>query len=433
MRELRYPVIGLLVRCGLAFLPFRAHSSLARARVAAPTLPTFELRRLVERCRRAWKFTGGTERLGDKLRKSARAEVRMAVPRRVLIAAFALALPASAAALVAAAEPPKINKPRPVPLNPEEVEPLPPAVIDQTLAVEGQDVKAKKIETRLSVEVLVNGRGPYRFIVDSGADSSVVGLKIARDLELPLGSPAILNATTSRDLVDRVKVAELTLGPTRVTDLELPALDEEDLGGEGMIGIDALVSKRLMMDFEKRMIKVEDATIPERRYPGEIVVTARRQRGQLILTHVRAAGLPLDAVIDTGTQITIGNLALRDKLIRGNRDKFITITVIGVTGVPMEVQVARIGELQLGPITINDVPMAFADLPPFKRFGLANEPALLLGTDLLETFRRVSLDFRARKVRFQLRRCKTEGVILSTDPNNFSRISSTGTPDVCGR
>jgi hypothetical protein len=95
--------------------------------------------------------------------------------------------------------------------------------------------------------------------------------------------------------------------------------------------------------------------------------------------------------------------------------------------------VARIGELQLGPITIADVPMAFADVPPFKLFGLSDQPALLLGTDLLETFRRISLDFKARKVRFQLRKCKPEGVIISTDPDNFSRLSSTGTEDVCGR
>src|SRR5690349_2991941 len=68
----------------------------------------------------------------------------------------------------------------------------------------------------------------------------------------------------------------------------------------------------------------------------------------------------------------------------------------------------RSGELQLGSVVFRDVPMAFADVPPFKMFGLSEEPALLLGTDLLETFRRISLDFRARKVRFQLRSCKTE-------------------------
>jgi hypothetical protein len=95
-------------------------------------------------------------------------------------------------------------------------------------------------------------------------------------------------------------------------------------------------------------------------------------------------------------------------------------------------QVARIGELRLGKITLHDVPMAFADAPPFRLFGLMDQPALLLGTDLLENFRRISLDFRARKVRFQLRKCKTQGFIISTDPNNFTRISSTGSPDVCG-
>jgi hypothetical protein len=77
--------------------------------------------------------------------------------------------------------------------------------------------------------------------------------------------------------------------------------------------------------------------------------------------------------------------------------------------------------------------MAFADVPPFKLFGLANEPALLLGTDLLESFRRVSLDFRGRKVRFQLRRCGSQGIVVSTSPHTFSRLSSTGDSSICAR
>jgi hypothetical protein len=335
--------------------------------------------------------------------------------------------------LAAADEPPKISRPKPAPPGtPSYVPPLPPAQFDPGLAVGGQDVKAKKVETRLTVDVLINGHGPYRFIVDSGADTSVVGVALATNLQLPLGTPVTLDGMTSRDIVDRVKVDELTLGPTTIRDLQLPALREYDVGGDGIIGIDALVQKRLMMDFEKKLIKVEDASVRYVPVPGEIVVTARRERGQLILTHVRAAGVPLDAVIDTGTEITIGNLALRDLLIKGNRDKFIEVPVIGVTGVTQKLQVARIGSLQLGPVTISDVPIAFADVPPFKTFGLSGQPALLLGTDLLESFRRISLDFKARKIRFQLRKCKPEGVVISTDPDNFSRLSSTGTQDVCG-
>jgi hypothetical protein len=348
---------------------------------------------------------------------------------------LALALMFSAVAGDAVAQAPRISKPKPVPPGtPVTMPPLPPAQMDSTLNIGGDNKKARKIETRMRVDVMVHGRGPYRFVVDSGADSSVVGLRLARDLQLPLGTPAILNGMTDRSLVDRVKVNELVLGPSTIRNLQVPALREEDLGGQGMIGIDALVRQRLMMDFEKRVVKVEDARTPMQHYFGEIVVTARRQRGQLILTQVRAVGLPLDAVIDTGSEITIGNTKLRDKLIRGNRDKFLTTDMIGVTGKTVKINLAVISELQLGPVTLRDVPIAFADVPPFKVFGLDDEPALLLGTDILETFRRVSLDFRARKVRFQLRKCDSQNVILSTSSTFWmTRISSSGTTDVCGR
>ena len=327
---------------------------------------------------------------------------------------------------------PAFGKPKPV--QPTQMPPLPPAVIDDTLQIGGEDINARKINTRMTVEVHVNGQGPYRFLVDSGADSSVVGQRIARDLQLKAGTPVILNGMTGSAMVDRVLVDSLSLGVSTIHDLEIPALKEQDLGGEGMIGIDALVEQRLMMDFEKRVIKAEDAREPARMLDGEIVVKARRRRGQLILTQVRAAGLPLDAVVDTGSEITIGNIALRNKLIKGNRDKFFTVQATGVTGVTMELQLARVGELKLGSVTLRNVPIAFADVPPFRVFGLSDEPALLLGTDLLETFRRVSLDFRARKVRFQLRRCGSSGIIISTSPSmSITRLSSDDRAAVCKR
>jgi hypothetical protein len=355
---------------------------------------------------------------------------RLAIRRFSLI--LALGLTSSAVGAGATAQAPQISKPRPAPPSVSTMPPLPPAAIDDSLAVEGDDIDAREVETRLSVEVRVNGRGPYFFVVDSGADTSVVGLRIARELQLPLGRPVVLNNMTDRNIVDRVKVDELTLGPSTIRNLELPALREQDLGGAGLIGIDALVRQRLMMDFEKRQIKVEDASKPARSLPGEIVIVGRLRRGQLILTQVRAAGLSLEAVIDTGSQITIGNLALRDKLVRRRRDKLETISATGVTGKTVKLQFAQIAELRLGPVTLRNVPMAFADVPPFEVFGLSDRPALLLGTDLLETFRRVSLDFRARKVRFQLRRCKSQSVSISTS-SSLTRLSSTGAAEVCGR
>jgi hypothetical protein len=237
---------------------------------------------------------------------------------------------------------------------------------------------------------------------------------------------------TARNLVDRVKVDRLRLGSTDFTGLQLPALREEHLGSDGIIGIDALVQQRLMMDFEKKTISVEDSSKPYKALPGEIVVTARRKRGQLILTEVKAAGLQLDAVIDTGSEVTIGNIALRNRIAKRARDKLMTVTAIGVTGVPIQLEMAVLSELKVGSVRLTNVPVAFADLPPFDIFGLSKEPALLLGTDLLDTFRRVSLDFGARKVRFQLRRCGSNPVTISTMASSIARVTSTD-EQVCRR
>lgn len=313
--------------------------------------------------------------------------------------------------------------PKPVAVPPAPMRSLPPAIIDDTLAIEGENIDARKVQSRMTIAVQINGTGPYRFVVDSGADSSVVGRRVATTLALPLGRPVTVNGMTGSALVGRVLVDELGLGPVRVPDLELPVLEETDLGGDGMLGIDALANERLMLDFEKRLITVEDANRPPPRMDGEIVVTARRRRGQLILTQAKANGLPIDAVIDTGTEITIGNLALRDKIIRRRGVKVEKLLVTGVTGVTVELEMARVNEIRLGSVILRDVSIAFADVPPFEVFGLSKQPSLLLGTDLLETFRRVSLDFKARKVRFQLKKCKTTGIRLRTAPGgSLSRL-----------
>ncbi len=330
---------------------------------------------------------------------------------------------ASAGAASAAVNPPPVPR----------VLPVAPAVIDDGLTIGGNDLASRKVRTRMTVTVRINGHGPYHFVVDSGADTSVIGTRLARSLGLPATTPIILNGMTERARVDRVSVDQLQLGESRTESLELPILKEIDLGGDGMVGIDALVEQRLRLDFEKREINVEDAQRPTPKLDGEIVVTAHRRKGQLILTEARANGRPVDAVIDTGSEITIGNLALRDLLLRRDRAKASTIEVTGVTGTTVTLQLAEIAELRLGSIVLHDVPIAFAQVPPFAAFNLTDHPALLLGTDLMENFRRISLDFRARKVRFQLRKCGSAGMALSTSPYASAATVSSSGGAVCKR
>ena len=344
-------------------------------------------------------------------------------PRRTIAALCALLLAAQAGAA-------RERKP----LDPAaKMPPLAPAVIDDTLAIGGEELAARKLKSRLTVEVGVNGTGPYRFVVDSGADTSVIGTRLANALHLPAGQPVMLNGITESRQVERVLVDTLQVGPSQIRELELPRLDERDVGATGMIGLDALAGQRLMLDFEKRKVSVDDASRPAPRMDGEIVVTARLKRGQLILTQVKANGVPLDAVIDTGSEISIGNIALRNQLFRRRHREVQRIEVVGVTGAAVKLDLLVVDELKVGGIVLSKVPIAFADVPPFDVFSLSDHPALLLGTDLMEHFRKVSLDFRARKVRFQLRKCADEGIVVATT-HSMSRLNAErGNDAVCKR
>jgi hypothetical protein len=278
-----------------------------------------------------------------------------------------------------------------------------PATIDNNLEVTGDPVAAKEINTRMQVGVLVNGKGPYRFVVDSGADRSVIGEALALRLGLPAGSPVMLHSTGSARQTGTVHIDKLGVGTSTIHDISAPALPERFLGGDGLIGIDALIDQRLTIDFDRKTVVVQDTQRPEAAAgSGEIVITARRRKGQLILTQARA-GFPIAAVIDTGTEVTIGNSALRAKLLRRRQAPVLTTTLISVTGDEITADLLPVPEIRIGDLVLHDVLIAFSDLPPFKLFGLDQEPAILLGTDLLRSFRRVSLDFRRRKVRFTLR------------------------------
>lgn len=279
-----------------------------------------------------------------------------------------------------------------------------PATIDNSLEVTGDPVAAKEVNARMLVAVEIDNKGPFRFFVDSGADRSVIGYNLAQRLGLPAGPDVLLHSTGSAVQAHTVHIGTLHVGASTIHDISAPALPERFLGGDGMLGIDALIDQRLTIDFDKKTVVVQDTQRrDETAGPDEVVVVARRRKGQLILTQARAGATPVAAVIDTGTEITVGNSALREKLLRRSRTPVMTTTLISVTGDQIPADLLAVPEIRIGDLLMHNVLIAFSDVPPFKLFGLQNEPAILLGSDILSSFRKVSLDFRRRKVRFTLR------------------------------
>jgi predicted aspartyl protease len=277
-------------------------------------------------------------------------------------------------------------------------------VIDDCLTVQGQQMAARSIDSRMAIGVQVNGNGPFQFLVDSGADRSVIGAGLAHRLGLPAGETVRLNDVAGATQVGTFLVDDLKAGDSSTFAVLAPAIPEQALGAQGILGVDALADRRIMLDFDKNVVTLEDATRPETVAADEIVVIGRRRHGQLILTQVRVEGIPIYALIDTGSDITIGNIALLER-VAGSRHppEQMSLILNSVTGRSMPATGVLMKQIDIGGLRVRHLRVAFADVAQFAIFGLADRPALLLGTDALRGLRRMSLDFHRYRVRFQLR------------------------------
>lgn len=255
---------------------------------------------------------------------------------------------------------------------------------------------------RMTVDVRINDSRPYPFVVDTGAERTVIANDLARALSLESGPVLTLATISGRVAVPSFLIDNLNTSVVDIGGLEAPGLERADLGAFGLLGIDSLEDRRVLMDFRKRRMEVLDAPKirgRSRLENGMIVVQARRQAGRMILSSAEIGGARVDLIIDTGAQSSMGNEALRHKL-RSRR--YERVTLRSVTGAELLGDYTQIKQIQIGALAINDLPITFADNYAFKALNLERRPAILLGMDALRLFDRVVVDFANRRVAFDL-------------------------------
>jgi predicted aspartyl protease len=264
-----------------------------------------------------------------------------------------------------------------------------------------------ELDQRLTVPVAIGASGSYHFIIDTGAERTVVSRELAGRLKLVAGSPVNLTSMTGRSSVNTVIVPDLfieSIGERHT--IQAPALEARNLGAAGLLGIDTLRKHRVTIDFETGVMTVLPSEKRRRavsRDPEEIVVTARSLFGQLIVTDAYFGDTRIQVVLDTGSQVSMGNSALRRRVgIKPGQLKPIELT--SVTGGKMMADYTLVPRVKIGNVQFEWMPVAFADVAPFKKFGLDKKPGLLLGMDALRSFRRVEIDFPNRQVRFLMPR-----------------------------
>ncbi len=266
---------------------------------------------------------------------------------------------------------------------------------------------------RMTVMVNVAGQGPYAFLVDTGSERTAISRQLATELKLPSGVPARVHSVLGSQTVATVNIHQLGVGNRSLSVIDAPTFEAEHIGAAGILGIDSLRAQRVVFDFKAREMRIAPSRMDDvGRLEGDtIVVRARSRKGRLILTSVKLDGIPIAAIIDTGAQVSVGNLPLMRQLQRASRarrdrtDHRIndqSAIMESVTGQVKNVEIARVQRLDLGGVELRDVTVAFANARIFNELGYAGRPAILLGIDAMRSFDKVSIDFSRKKVRFVL-------------------------------
>ncbi|MFS0771936.1 retroviral-like aspartic protease family protein [Sphingomonas sp. 1P08PE] len=256
-------------------------------------------------------------------------------------------------------------------------------------------------EARMTVPVSIAGKGDWPFVIDTGAERTVVSRELATALALLPGRDVRVTTMAGTASTNTAQVPLLKVSRLAPAMIEAPVYARRHLGAQGMLGLDALQGHRVAIDFDRSRMTLTPSAARrrvQRRQADEIVVVARSLFGQLIVTDARWRNKRIAVVIDTGSAVTIANTAFLKLL--GSRPSIGRWNLLAASGQMVPADAYVVDRLQIGGLSLSGVPLAVADVAPFERFGLSKRPALLLGMQTLRSFRMVEIDFPNRAIRF---------------------------------
>jgi predicted aspartyl protease len=278
---------------------------------------------------------------------------------------------------------------------------------------------------RVLAAVTINGQGPFRLVVDTGATRSALapGVLAQLGLRADTANPVRLRGVTGTRIVPTVLVERLQAGEFLVANARLPIVEPGVLAdADGILGLAGLTQERLEVDFaadRTRLVRSTGSrsrqtptgsrirggvsqsvrTVGDANVPGLLRIPLTLSRGGLLVAQARVGRVAATAVIDTGAQRTLGNTALRDALARSAKDpKEPNTYVVGATPDVAPGLYLVAPPIKLGDVMISRVALTYGDFHVFQSWQMDDAPALLLGMDVLGRVDELVIDFRTREL-----------------------------------
>lgn len=250
---------------------------------------------------------------------------------------------------------------------------------------------------RISTQVMLNGQGPFRFFVDTGANRSALSASTAARVGAIPAGEGVVHSVSSAEIKPMVTLKSLTCGAFGQEDVRVPIIsDELILPVDGMLGMERFAGLRLEFDNTSREMVIKRGA---RGWHEAMSLPADIRFGQLVAAKGRIGGVNVPIIFDTGAYYALANTALRTQLeLRAAR---LNPTRISTATQPVFVEDSvLIPEIRMENIALRSTAAYVGDFHIFKLWNLIDQPALIVGMNVLQSVKRFAIDYRSRLVQF---------------------------------
>ena len=258
---------------------------------------------------------------------------------------------------------------------------------------------------RVMAPVFVNGQGPFRFIIDTGASSSAIAPKLSAALGLEPDATQLmaLRGVTGAEQVPSIFVDSLEAGEIRMERKRMPVIQAGVFANaDGILGVEGFEDACLIASFRDQSVSILRGGCPMYRL-GWPRVRAQMRFGGLVVVKAKISRTWVHAIVDTGAERSLGNRALLEALELEQRaeDPTLATQVFGATQHTVDGSLIPTPRIYLGEVNVADVHVTFGDFDVFRLWGLESEPAILLGMDVLGVVDALMIDYRRHELRFR--------------------------------
>ncbi len=261
---------------------------------------------------------------------------------------------------------------------------------------------------RIWAPVTVNGQGPFRLVLATGASHSALTPRLAEALGVH-ADPAksvMLRGATGSVAVPVVPIESLEIGDLLIEPRQLAVIPDALGGADGVLGMDELANMRIHIEFRRDRITIMRSK--NQRAAGRFeIIPVQFLHGRLLVVDASMDGVPVKAIIDTGGETTLGNAALRTALAERRRHAMLEGKLDQVIGSTLDMQVGTRLEtptLRLGTLLVRNPAMTFADFEIFKYWHMTEEPTMLVGMDVLGLLDTLIIDYKRKELQVKLPR-----------------------------